>query len=84
MKIFIDRTACPLCQSYCDRHAAKMIRFPLGEDRPCITAMEDDGQELLTVDVTDGENHAVMTLTEEEREIVALEGLSVLLPWYRH
>jgi hypothetical protein len=46
--------------------------------------MEDDGVEALTVDVTDGQNHATLTLTEEQRQIVALEGLTILLPWYRH
>ncbi len=84
MKITIDRTTCPFCQSYCDRHAAKMFRFPLGEDRPCITALEDDGQPLLTLVVSDGANQATLTLTEEERQIVAQEGLSAILPWYRH
>ena len=84
MKIFIDRTACPLCQAYCDRHAAKLIRFPLGEDRPCITAIEDDGQELLTLAVKDNGNEATITLSEEQRETVALEGLTPLLPWYKH
>ena len=34
MKITIDRTHCALRQFYCDRHVAKLIRFPLHEDRP--------------------------------------------------
>lgn len=84
MKVYIDRTTCPLCASYCDRHAAKLVRFPLGEDRPCITKLEDDGSPLLTLDVTDGVNHATLTLSEAERQVVALEGLTPLLPWYRH
>ncbi len=84
MKIWIDRTSCPLCQSYCDRHAAKLVRFPLGEDRPCITALEEDGQPLLTLVVKDGDNEATVTLSEEQREVVATEGLTALLPWYRH
>lgn len=84
MKIYLDRTNCPDCSSYCDRHAAKLIRFPLGEDRPCITKIEDDGQTLLTVDVTDGINHATLTLTEEQRAMVAYEGLTPLLPWFKH
>ena len=83
MKITIDRTHCPLCQSYCDRHSAKLVRFPLGEDRPCIQALEDDGLPELTLIVKDGDNMATLTLTEEERQRVALEGLSVILPWYR-
>ena len=36
MKIYIDRTHCDLCMSYCDRHVSKLISKPLGEDRPCI------------------------------------------------
>jgi len=84
MKVFIDRTTCPDCSSFCDRHIAKLIRFPLGENRPCITKIEDDGQDYLTVDVTDGINHATLTLTEAQREIMALEGLSPFLPWFRH
>ena len=84
MKIFIDRTGCPLCNSYCDRHAAKFVRFPLSEDRPCITALEDDHQELLTFVVKDGDNEATLTLTEAQREIAALEGLTPFLEWYRH
>ncbi len=84
MKVYIDRTTCPDCSAYCDRHAAKLIRFPLGEDRPCITKIEEDGQDHLTVDVIDGINHATLTLTEEQRQTVALEGLTPLLPWFRH
>lgn len=84
MKIWIDRTNCDACTSYCDRHAAKLVRFPEGEDRPCIQKVEDDGSPLLTLVVKDGDLEATLTLTEEQRQIVALEGLSVLLPWYRH
>ncbi len=84
MKVWIDRTTCPNCIAYCDRHAAKFVRFPEGEDRPCITAIEEDGSPLLTLVVKDDENEATLTLTNEQRQIVALEGLSVLLPWYRH
>lgn len=84
MKVYLDRTLCPACSAYCDRHAAKLVRFPEGEDRPCITAVEDDGQPLLTIDVTDGKNHATLTLTEAQRTQVAYEGLTPLLPWFQH
>ena len=84
MKVYINRTSCPLCDSYCDRHAAKFVRFPLSEDRPCITSVEDDGQPLLTLVVKDGDQEATLTLTEEQRQFVALEGLTPMLPWYRH
>ena len=84
MKIWIDRTNCDACTSYCDRHAAKLVRFPEGEDRPCIKQIEDDGSPLLTLIVKDGDLEATLTLTDEQHQIVALEGLSILLPWYRH
>jgi hypothetical protein len=83
MRIWIDRTACPLCIVYCDRHAARLVRFPFSEDRPCIAAMGEDGQPGLTLVVKDGENEATLTLTEEQRQLVATEGLSPFLPWYR-
>jgi hypothetical protein len=45
--------------------------------------MEDDGLPELTLIVKDGDNMATLTLSEDERQRVALEGLSVILPWYR-
>ena len=81
MKIYIDRTHCDLCQSYCDRHVAKLIRFPLGEDRACIQALEDDGLSTLTLVVKDGEDEITLALDEKDREIAAVEGLSTFLPW---
>lgn len=81
MKIYIDRTHCDLCESYCDRHSAKLIRSPLGEDRPCIQALVDDGLPELTLVVQDGEHEATLNLTEQDREILGIEGLSPFLPW---
>lgn len=81
MKIYIDRTHCEMCQSYCDRHSARLVAFPLGEDRPCIQNMEDDGQKTLTVVVQDGPHEATLVLDDEAQAAVALEGLSPFLPW---
>ncbi len=81
MKIVIDRTHCELCQSFCDRHSAMLVRFPLGEDRPCIQAMEDDGQAALTVVVHDGPHAATLVLDDAAQAAVAIEGLSPFLPW---
>ncbi len=81
MKIYIDRGHCKLCESYCDRHVAKLIRSPLGEDRPCIQNLVDDGDPQLTLVVVDGEHEATLKLSEQEREILGLEGMSPFLPW---
>ena len=79
MKIVIDRTHCDLCQSYCDRHVAKLIRFPEHEDRPCIKSLEDDGQPELTLVIEDGDNKAILQLTDLGREVLGLEGVSAYL-----
>ncbi len=44
MKIYLDRSLCNDSLPTCERRMARLIRFPLGEDRPCITAIEEDGQ----------------------------------------
>jgi hypothetical protein len=80
VKIYIDRTHCDLCQSYCDRHVAKLVRFPEGEDRPCIQAIEDDGSAQLTLVVENGAGPITLVLDERDREIIAYEGLSTFLP----
>lgn len=80
MKVYIDRTHCEACQSFCDRHVAKLIRFPEGEDRPCIQKVEDDEQADLTLVVRDHDGRqTTIVLDEKERAIVAFEGLSSYL-----
>jgi hypothetical protein len=81
MIIYIDRTHCDLCQSYCDRHVARLIQKPLGEDRPCIQSLVDDRHVGLTLVVKDGNHQATLNLTEQDRKIMGLEGLSPFLPW---
>lgn len=77
MKIYIDRNHCDACQSYCDRHVAKYVRFPEGEDRPCIQKLEEDGAVELTLVVRDHDGKEItLVLDEKERQIVAVEGLS--------
>jgi hypothetical protein len=79
MKIVIDRTHCDLCESYCDRHLAKLIRFPEHEDRPCIKALEYDGQPELTLVIEDGDHKATLQLTDLAREVLGQEGVSAYL-----
>jgi hypothetical protein len=79
MKIYIDRAHCELCQSYCDRHVAKLVRFPEHEDRPCITAIEEDGLPGLTLVVENGSGPITLSLSPADREVAAFEGLSTFL-----
>jgi hypothetical protein len=79
VEIYIDRAHCELCQSYCDRHVAKLVRFPEHEDRPCITALEDDGLPGLTLVVENGAGPVTLALSPQDREVAAFEGLSSFL-----
>lgn len=80
MKIYVNRCDCNMSQGYCDRHVAKLIRFPEGEDRPCITAIEDDGRPELTLVVTTDAGVTTLALDEQQRQVAAYEGLSTFLP----
>jgi hypothetical protein len=80
MKIYVNRCDCNMSQGYCDRHVAKLIRFPEGEDRPCITAIEDDGRLELTLVVTTDAGVTTLALDEQQRQVAAYEGLSTFLP----
>lgn len=78
MKVIIDRGLCDTNLSFCQRCSAALIRHPEGYDRPCILDVIDDDSERLTIEMyTDGRKLEVQ-LTEEEKEIAAVEGWEVL------
>jgi hypothetical protein len=80
MKIFVNRCNCNLSQAYCDRHVSKLIRFPEFEDRPCITAIEDDGSTNLTLVVLTDAGETTLVLDEAKRRVAEFEGISTFLP----
>ena len=74
MRVVIDRDLCDSSLPFCQRGSSALIRNPEGEDRPCIRDIIDDGSDLLTIVMhTDG-RELVLELTEEQREIGAVEG----------
>jgi len=81
VKIYLDRSMCNDSLPTCERRMARLIRFPLGEDRPCITAIEDDGQPELTLVVKSDGQEAVILLDEDTRSLAGTEGISSFLPW---
>lgn len=81
MKIYLDRSLCNDSLSTCERRMARLIRFPLGEDRPCITAIEDDGQPELTLVMKSDGREATIVLDRAHRELAGVEGFSAFLPW---
>jgi len=81
MKIYIDRSLCDDCLSTCERRMARLVRFPLSQDRPCITALEDDNQPELTLVIKSDGRETTLVLDDTARELMASEGFSTFLPW---
>lgn len=79
MKVIIDRNLCNSSLGFCQRCSAAFFRHPEGEDRLCIMDIIDDGKDTLTLEmVTDG-RHLELELTEEDRELAAVEGWEALV-----
>ena len=78
MKVVIDRDLCDASLPFCQRCSAAFIRFPEGEDRLCIREIIDDGKETLTIDLRSDGRQMELELTDEERDIAAVEGWEAL------
>ncbi len=79
MKVIIDRGLCDTNLSFCQRCSAALFRHPEGYDRLCILDVVDDNKETLTLEMyTDGRKVEI-ELTEEEREVAAVEGWEALV-----
>lgn len=78
MRVVIDRDLCDASLPYCQRCSAAFIRYPEGVDRQCIRDIIDDGSDLLTIEMKTDGRELVIELTEEERELGAVEGWEAL------
>ena len=78
MRVIIDRGLCNSELAFCQRCSAALIRHPMGYDRPCICDIIEDDSELLTIEMyTDGRRLEI-ELTEENRNLAAVEGWEAL------
>lgn len=78
MRVVMDRDLCDASLSFCQRCSAAFIRYPEGVDRPCIREIIDDGSDLLTIEMKTDGRELVLELTQEDREIAAVEGWEAL------
>lgn len=78
MKVVIDRDLCNASLPFCQRCSAAFIRYPMGSDRLCIREIIDDGKETLTLHLMTDGREIDIELTEEQRELAAVEGWEVL------
>lgn len=79
MQMTIDRDLCDHVLSECEQCLARLMRHPLGEDRPCITNLFDDGDPVLRLALKYDGLEQTFVLAPEDREIVALQGWSQLV-----
>lgn len=78
MQIVIDRGLCDTNLAFCQRCSAALFRHPEGYDRHCIIDIQEDGKEMLTLVMrTDGRT-LELELTDEERNLAAVEGWEAL------
>jgi len=78
MRVVIDRGLCDTNLSFCQRCSAAFIKHPEGYDRPCIREIEDDGKDLLTIEMSTDGRKLEIELSEEERELASVEGWEAL------
>ena len=78
MKVIIDRDLCNANLAFCQRCSAAFIRYPEGEDRHCIRDIIEDGKETLTIEMRTDGRVLEIELSDEERELAAVEGWEVL------
>ena len=88
MRVKINRNVCPAHLAFCERCLGQFLKHPMGYDRRCFDEMEDDGSDLLTLDIQTGEHELTVELNEEERRLVAGEGwayfVDIPVPMYRN
>ncbi len=78
MRVVIDRDLCDASLGFCQRCSAAFIRYPEGHDRMCIREVIDDGRETLTIEMKTDGRELEIELTDEMRELAAVEGWEVL------
>lgn len=88
MRVKLDRNTCPATLSFCERCFGRFLEYPMGYERRCFEEIEDDGSEVLTIQMQSGGHNVVIHLDEEERKIAAREGwayfVDFAVPMYRN
>lgn len=87
MRVKINRDVCPAHLAFCERCFGQFLKFPMGYERRCFEEMEDDGQDLLTIEMHSGDHNVVLKLDDVQRKMVANEGwayfVDFAVPMYR-
>jgi hypothetical protein len=88
MRAKLNRNTCHAHLAYCEQFLGEFLRFPMGYEKRCFEEIEDDGSELLTLEITSGEYTRTFVLDEKQREEMAAAGWAYFVdfpvPIYRN
>lgn len=88
MRVKINRDVCPAHLAFCERCLGQFLKYPMGYERRCFEELEDDGSDLLTIELHSDNHDVVLHLDEAERKLMAGEGWATLVnfdvPLYRN
>lgn len=87
MRVKINRDVCPAQLAFCERCLGKFLKYPMDYERRCFTEIEDDGRDILTIDLHTGSHDVVLKLNDEQRQLMAGDGWAYFVdfgvPMYR-
>ncbi len=87
MYVKINRDVCPAQLSFCERCLGRFLTYPMGYERRCFEIIEDDGKDVLTVELHTGKENVIFTLDEAQRKEWAGNGWASFVdfdvPMYR-
>ena len=74
MRVKINRDVCSAHLAFCERCFGQFLKYPMGYERRCFEEFEDDGKDLLTIEMHSGGHDVVLELDETQRKLVANDG----------
>lgn len=87
MRVKINRDVCTASLAFCERCLGQFLKYPMGYERMCFEELEDDGSDLLTIELHSGGHDITLTLSAEDRKLLADEGwayfVDFAVPFYR-
>jgi hypothetical protein len=88
MRVKINRNVCPAQLAFCERCLGNFLKNPYGYERRCFEELEEDGSDLLTIELHSGNHDVVLKLDEKQRLEMAGEGWAYFVdfpvPMYRN
>jgi hypothetical protein len=79
MKITIDHDKCNHSGFFAEKCLAATLRSPLGHERSCMAAIEEDGRpEVTVILIEDGKEQTIILHNEDEQQAAALGALTGL------